>query len=139
MRTAIIATTLALAVTGCSTQRHSTAQSATLDSRRALIEIRDSITLVATAIIDSPEIVLESPTLSGGRAIVRGRRLKADINCNSGSQTDITTFHEHTVAVSSKTDKQRSAPTLPGNFRSIIFVATAIIFYFLGRKNGRKT
>lgn len=139
MKAVIIAAALALAAAGCSSQRHSTAQSATHDSHVARIERHDSIILIATAIIDSPEIVLESPALPGGRATVRGRLLKAKACGNAGTQTEIITSHEHTDTISATADERRPAPAWPWRIRGIIIAATAIIFFILGRKNAKKS
>lgn len=135
----IICTALALAAAGCSSQRHSTVQSTTHDSHVARIGSRDSIFLIATAIIDSPEIVLESPALPGGRSMVRGRRLRAEACGMAGSQTEIAIFQEHTDTISATADKRRPAPAWPGRMQGIIIAATAIIFFILGRKNAKKS
>ena len=134
MKAVIIAAALALAAAGCSSQRHNTAQSATHDSHVARIASRDSIVLIATAIIDSPEIVLESPALPGGRATVRGRRLRTKACGKAGLQTDIVEFQEHSDTIRATADERR-----PARMQGIIIVATAIIFFILGRKNAKKS
>ena len=121
----IICTALALAAAGCSSQRHSTVQSTTHDSHVARIGSRD--------------IVLESPALPGGRAMVRGRRLRAEACGMAGSQTEIAIFQEHTDTISATADKRRPAPAWPGRMQGRIIAATAIIFCILGRKNAKKS
>lgn len=125
---------IAIAMGACSSYRQNTEHTESLSHGILRIEAADSTYTMMAATIDSPEIILESPTLPGGRAIVRGRRLKVSAGTKTTSNTRVegdTTDKTTTVTDSEK--KQQAGPTWPATWAALCVVVAAISF-IIGRK-----
>lgn len=86
----IAAAALALCTGGCSSKKNFVATSEARIDGVVRISSRDSMLRVLTAHIDSPEIVLECPTLPGRRVVVRGRRMETETITGHGRSEDVT-------------------------------------------------
>jgi len=109
---------LALTAGGCSTKKQSGNVTEIRHGGTARIEMTDSVLRIVAASIDSPEIVLESPTLHGGKAIVRGRRLRAVASAEQVSHAESMAEASHTERSKAETHEEREP--VKGGFGQII-------------------
>lgn len=134
----ILIATAATAIGGCSSHRHSTTHSESTGNRVLRTKSCDSIMQILSATIDSPEIVIESPTMPGGRATIRGPRLKATTQTTTVSDTDVIETEELNTATTTDTTEDRRS-IHPHRVLIVLCTTIAVIFFIIGRKTRKKS